>query len=543
MRAAALAMAAGLLAAGCSGSAGRVAAGGSVLTVAPNPTGPFTRAFNPFLPTSTSASGFADNLIYEPLMMVDYKTDTYKPWLATAYKWGDGGRVLTLTVRTGVKWSDGQPFSASDVAYTYELLHKYPVLNNGGLPVTSASAPNPTTAVIHFSGPAYTDLDHALGLKPVPEHIWQKIGGPATYQDPSPVGTGPYLLSTYSPQTLTFTRNPKYWQAKDIRVTTLRYQAFDSPSSEEAAMETGQIDWEDHVFTDFPRLTSRPHISGQNTSNGGVTFILPNETRYPLNLRPVRQAISEAINRTALSTAESSGQHAATSPTGFMPPLTRFIAPAYRSLHYGGAEPATAKSTLENAGFKMGSNGIFRTPKGTPLQLTMLLGSGQENLITLAQVMRQELAAAGIGMNIKTETFSAVATDIRSGNFDLNIYGDNGNFDPYNYYLYLFDPEFYSSPGKLAPGDLSRYQAPAVEKLFKELEALPPSSARASSVTASLEKVMVDQVPVIPLNTTATQWAFRTDKFTGWPTAANPYAFAEPLDDNVELVMLHLRPR
>jgi len=543
VRAAALLMAAGLLAAGCSGAGGgQVAAGGSVLTVAPNPTGPFARAFNPFLPTSTSATGFADNLIYEPLMMVDYNSDTYKPWLATAYKWSNGGRVLTLTLRTGVKWSDGQPFSASDVAYTYGLLRKYPVLNNGGLPVTSATAPNPATAVIHFSGPAYTDLDNALGLKPVPEHIWGKVTDPATYQDSSPVGTGPYLLSTFSPQTLTFTKNPKYWQANGIRVTTLRYQAFDSPSSEEAAMETGQIDWEDHVFTDFSKLTSRPHISGQNTSNG-VTFILPNENRYPLNLLPVREAISEAIDRTALSTAEGSGQHAATSPTGFMSPQTRFIAPAYTSMRYGGAEPAKARATLENAGFTMGGNGVFRTPKGTPLQLTMLLGSGQENLITLAQVMRQELAAAGIGMNIQTETFSAVTTDVRSGNFDLNIYGDNGNFDPYNYYLYLFDPAFYSPPGKLAQGDLSRYQDPAAEKLFKELETLPPSSAQASSVTASLEKVMVDRMPVIPLNTTATQWAFRTDTFTGWPTTADPYAFAEPLDDNVELVMLHLRPR
>jgi peptide/nickel transport system substrate-binding protein len=538
--AAALVASGGMLLAACSGQ-GSVGQSGAVLTVAPNATGPFTRVFNPYLPTSASASGSADNLIYEPLMMPNFYKATYQPWLATAMTWSNAGRTLTITVRSGVNWSDGQPFSASDVAYTFNLFKKYPALNSSGFPVTSASAPHATTAVINFSKPSFAYTDALDGTKPVPEHIWDKVPDPATYGDSNPVGTGPYVLSNFAPQAMTFTKNPKFWQASSVHVPTVVFDSFDSASSIETAMESGQITWEDHVFTGYNQLFSRPGISGQNASSG-VAVIVPNTSVYPLNLQPVRQAISDAIDRSALSAAEDSGQTRATSPTGLMGGLSRYIAPAYQSLHYPGANPAAAQAVLRNAGFKMGGNGIFITPKGTPLQLTMLLGSGQENLITLAQAMQQELKKAGIGLQIKTEIISAVTSDVNMGNFQLNIYGDVNHFSPFGFYG-IFNPQYYAPNGKLAHNDQSRFNDPAVKALFSALADSVPGSAAANQATAALEKVMVDQVPVIPVNSSASQWAFNTTQFTGWPTKANPYAFAEVLEPNAELVMLHLRAK
>jgi peptide/nickel transport system substrate-binding protein len=531
-----------MLLAACSGQAGGgQSGGGAVLTVAPNATGPFSRVFNPYLPTSASASGFADNLIYEPLMMPNYYKVTQDPWLATAMTWSNAGRTLTITLRKGVTWSDGQPFSASDVAYTFNLFKKYPALNSGGFPVTSASALSATTAVVNFSKPSYTYLDALAGTKPVPEHIWSKVPDPATYGDANPVVTGPYMLSNFTPQAMTFTKNAKFWQASSIQVPTVVFDSFDSASSIETAMESGQITWEDHVFTTYKQLFSRPGIVGQNASTG-TAMILPNTAVYPLNLLPVRQAISDAIDRSALSVAEDSGQAPATSPTGLMGGLAKYIAPAYQSLHYSGADPAAAQAVLRNAGFKMGGNGIFTTPQGTPLQLTMLLGSGQENLITLAQAMQQELKKAGIGMQIKTEIISAVTSDVNMGRFQLNINGDVNHFSPFGFYG-IFNPQYYAPNGKLAQNDQSRLNDPAVKALFNTLAQSAPGSAAANQATAAVEKVMVDQLPVIPLNASASQWAFSTTQFTGWPTKANPYAFAEVLEPNAELIMLHLRTK
>ena len=108
--------------------------GTTPLTIMGSPEGPFTDNFNPFFSSSVTAEqGMLAN-IYEPLMMYDMvKSGVIYPWLATAWKWSDSGKKLTLTIRTGVKWSDGQPLSASDVAYTFDLMKKYPALNTQGV--------------------------------------------------------------------------------------------------------------------------------------------------------------------------------------------------------------------------------------------------------------------------------------------------------------------------------------------------------------------------------------------------------------------------
>jgi hypothetical protein len=110
-----------------------------------------------------------------------------------------------------------------------------------------------------------------------------------------------------------------------------------------------------------------------------------------------QELTGDAIDRPALSAAEDSGQHAATSPTGLMGALARYIAPAHRSLRYPGGNPAAAQALLRNAGFKLGSK-------------------------------------AGIGLQIKTEIISAVTTDVDTGHFDLNIVGDTGHFSPFGFY-------------------------------------------------------------------------------------------------------------
>ena len=86
------------------------------LTVESSPVGQ-ANGFNPFVPTSASSIVGATSLIYEPLFQSNIlKPGKYYPFLATQYKWGTGGKTITFTIRQGVKWSDGLPFSAADVA-------------------------------------------------------------------------------------------------------------------------------------------------------------------------------------------------------------------------------------------------------------------------------------------------------------------------------------------------------------------------------------------------------------------------------------------
>src|SRR5450759_53369 len=86
----------------------------------------FACNFNPLYPR-THYKG--DNLIFEPMMVKNYKNSTFIPWLATGYTWSDGYKTLTFTIRKGVRWSDGEPFTARDVAFTYNLVKEHPEIS------------------------------------------------------------------------------------------------------------------------------------------------------------------------------------------------------------------------------------------------------------------------------------------------------------------------------------------------------------------------------------------------------------------------------
>jgi len=132
-------VAAGLLTAGCtagssttssSGSSSAKATTNSVLTISNENGALWTCGFSPL---NTSDTLLSVGFIYEPLVYVNpLQNGKTTPMLATSYSWGVGNKTLTFTIRQGVKWSDGQPMTAADVAYTFDLIKKYPALGRSG---------------------------------------------------------------------------------------------------------------------------------------------------------------------------------------------------------------------------------------------------------------------------------------------------------------------------------------------------------------------------------------------------------------------------
>jgi len=113
----------------------------------------WVRNFNPFSPDARLQA--AQGTIYEPMMIFNKSTGQLIPWLATAYNWNADNTLLTFQLRQGVLWSDGQPFSAADVTYTFDLLKAHPdLLNNLGSILTdnldSWSAPDDHTVLFKF---------------------------------------------------------------------------------------------------------------------------------------------------------------------------------------------------------------------------------------------------------------------------------------------------------------------------------------------------------------------------------------------------------
>ena len=145
-----------------------------------------TQAFNPFVPTQAAYGMGATGLIYEPLIQFNLAAPpTNYPWLATGYKWSNGGKSITFTIRSGVKWNNGTALTPADVAFTYNLVKKNTAINLDGLNISSVSTSG-NTVTLNFPTAQYTNLEEIAGVAIVPQSIWSKVGNPATFTDHDP---------------------------------------------------------------------------------------------------------------------------------------------------------------------------------------------------------------------------------------------------------------------------------------------------------------------------------------------------------------------
>lgn len=510
--------------------------GNSVLTIG-SCSGPFPQRPNP---VTTQGS-----IVYEPLMLPNVYTGAQSPWLASSYKWSNGGKALDLTLRSGVKWSDGTAFTASDVAFTFDMIKKYPALNIGALPISSAKAGNNVTATVDFSAPAYGYFPSIVNTLIVPKHIWAQVGNPITALNVSSVGTGPYVLQSFTPQVETFRRNTHYWGGLP-NIATVRHVAETSRASCVSGLEAGTIDWSNVLLTSADQKAvqaQRPGIKFSQVPTA-LSPLVPNLTKYPLNQLAVRQAISDALNRTAITQVGAHGFYVpALSPTGLN--LTNdasAIAPQYRNLKYSNGSSSKAKTDLEQAGFKMGSNGIYDSPNGQPLNIQLLLPSTFVNFLSAAQVMISELHDAGISMSIITASQSAWTQDVSLGNFDMTLYLINYT-TPYQLYNIYLNTSDYQPIGKAAVGDYGRLQSSVPSRLLQQYGSNPPTSKASQDALTGLETFEVQQLPIIPVFFNIDMGNYDTAKFSGWPTGAKPYADPAPLKWWEEVDLMHLKPK
>src|SRR5207237_774182 len=132
---------------------------GKTLVMESSPESTITQAFNPYVATQAAYGMGADGLIYEPLIQFNLAAPPQNyPWLATGYKWSDGGRTITFTIRQGVKWNNGTAFTPGDVAFTFNLVKNNPPVNLDGLKISSVTTSGDTVALT-FPTAQYTNLE------------------------------------------------------------------------------------------------------------------------------------------------------------------------------------------------------------------------------------------------------------------------------------------------------------------------------------------------------------------------------------------------
>jgi peptide/nickel transport system substrate-binding protein len=439
-----------LILAGCGGSSGTNATGGSGASETGNVTeGGILRigtinyidSFNPWNFIEAQAYN-AFIMVYPQLVQYDYENGKYVLVgdLADSWDTSADGKDWTFHLKSGTKWSDGQPLTAEDVAWTINTTIKYrngptavmaPALNHA----RNAEAPDPTTVVLHYKSPVGNALAQLEQFFVLPEHVWKQYEGSdgkglKTHhpeQDLSTMVTGgAFTVKQYEKKgTTVFIPDPNYWGEKPhVQAVALTY--YTNADSMIADMKAGQVDWVDQVpFNAVDVLKKDSNIVVQQIPGAETTNITWNANPYKDKNRElldpqVKKALSMCIDRDKMIEVVFNGY--ADKVESLPGTISLYENKNLGPLQY---DCAAGNQMLDSLGYKKGSDGIRVAPATTGkyaqpahkmkyeiVQPTSLDFNGQREF----DIVKEGFAQAGVDVTLKiggdsTATYEIETTD------------------------------------------------------------------------------------------------------------------------------------
>ena len=504
-------------------------------------------SFNPFNP-SNLATGVTFGQVYEPLVFVNtLQSGKATPWLATAWAWSNNNKTLTFTVRNGVKWSDGTPMTAADVAYTFNLMKKDSALDVNSVwsvlqTVTQSGA---NQVVMTFKAPSVPYFYYIGDQVPIaPEHIWSKIANPVTYADANPVATGAFMVNPCTPQNITYAANPHYWQPGEPKIAKVLYPAFTSNTPANTYLATGKAQWGSQFI---PNIQS---VYASKSADNHYWFapianvsLIPNLTVPGLNNVAVRQAMAYAIDRNKVSQIGEYGEEPPANQNAIVTPTFSSWMNSQAAAQYNYSyNPAKAEQILAKAGYTKGSDGIF-AKGGQKLSFSVINQGGFSDWVAAMSVIQSDLKAVGIQITPQNLANNDFLARLYSGSYQLAYNNETGGPTPY----YEFRQWLYSANsapiGKNASTNWERYINPATDALLNAY-ATTTDPATQQHIMDQLQQVVLSEVPFIPMTQEVAWYQYNTGSFTGWVTPSNPYALpGQYLGPDEGQVLLHLAPK
>jgi peptide/nickel transport system substrate-binding protein len=482
------------------------------------------------------------NVTYDYLVQYGSKDFSAYPGLAKSWDHSPDGLTWTYHLRTGVKWSDGVPLTAADVAYTFNR-----IINSGADGteqvnystytdnITSVTATDDQTVVMKIKQPSPRMLHLLVPI--LPEHIWKNVteAQVATYKNEPIVGSGPFIFDQHlTGQYITFHANPNYWGGAP-HIKNLVFRVFQSEDTMVAALRKGEIDFADSLQpTSFNALKGKPGIAtvdaeypgfdeiGMNTGAALVGSGKPIGNGIPaLKDKRVRQAIDYAIDRTTIVNKVYGGY--ATAGSSFMPP-------EYPEYHYNPSDDARpfsidkANQLLDQAGYTKGSNGIRIDPaNGKPLNMRLYGRSDSPTSISTVQYVQSWLKEIGINPEVKILDSDTLDQDIAEGQYDLFEFGWIVENDP-NYQMSVFTCGTRSteSGGSISAGlSDSFYCNPAYDALYAQQSTTVDPNAREKLVKQG-EQMVYDDAPYAITAYYDDLEAYRSDRWTNFTPQPEP---------------------
>jgi peptide/nickel transport system substrate-binding protein len=523
----------------CQGHANDTTTSAGTLTIqgdAGDPT--LTENFNPFSTTQLEGT----RLIYEPMEIASSVNGQFIPFLATGHTFTDP-KTLVFTLRSGVKWSDGKPFTAQDVLFTFNLLKKYPALDTTGVwsQVSGISASG-NKVTVTFKQPSVPFASVVAAVPIVPQHLWSKVSGdPSKYTDTKPVGTGPFMLDKFAPTQYTEKKNSSYWQADKIAPSEVKFPAQSSnQSTNQLDVTSGKFDWSYNYLPDVKQtyVSKNPHNTYWFPPGGTIAMYL-NLTKAPYNNVDFRKGISLALNRQTIADKAVNGYTGPASLSGLiLPNLKSYLDPSLPNQGLVSQNTNAAKAEFQKAGFSFGDGKL--TKNGKPVTISLEMPNNFTDWIAAAKEMKSELAQVGIAVNLVLPQYAQYEKDIQAGSFDAAMGGFGGTGSPYLDFNNALNSQFAAKLNTPTVNNFERFKSPEVDQALSQLAGAVGQQAQ-NQATYKLEQTMYTQQPIVLLYYGGSWGLFSTKNFTGWPSASDPYMLPTTYNNAMLVIVTHLK--
>ncbi|MFJ4837498.1 ABC transporter substrate-binding protein [Streptomyces sp. NPDC088746] len=470
------------------------------------------RNFNVFSPASTIGS--LANFVYEPaLWAVEMGGGRVEPWLMKSYEWSDGGRALTLSVRAGVLFSDGAPFTAEDALYSFQLPLRIPETNAAGVTYTHAERSGPDAVTLRWDRPAYQELFPLGTLKMVPKRHWEHRSV-TTWDNPQPVGTGPCTVDSFSTAQVRMKVRDDYWggpMAPD-------FVSFRTVGEDNAKLRilAHELDFLDISWPGGARYFDArdPHLNSYVPSpNGSFAGIFFNHAKRPWGDVHVRRALNLGLDRRVVSRLVATDQ-APANAAGLAPNVFGdYLLDEYAVVPDADAD--AAHHELARGGWKVAAGRLeHRDGRHYTVKLACFAGipSHRMQAAAVADQWRRNL---GVDVQLSAVNVPTLVDRINKGQFDLHL-SPQGGGSIYNHFRLLMDANTVTPIGRSTLFNAIRWDDKETADLLTDLAATrDPGKTR--RVVAGLQRIMADRVPAIPFIWSC-NWAARTTAYwTGWP--------------------------
>lgn len=509
---------------------------------------------NLYAPGVSRSNTGLHQVIYEYFFYQNLQTGEYIPWLAESYEYNDDFTAITVYLRDGVTWSDGEPFTSADVVFTYELLANNPAMTWAAevvKNVTSVEAADDLTVTFNLtsSNPRYHLNREAFpavgiwgGITILPEHIWAEED-PLTFKSSNPIGTGPYVLDNATETGMTYVRDEDYWGGPVFghmpAPQTINFLYLGPETNVALALAADELDTPNIGILSlgsFQEVVRRNQNVTAWSPDAPYAWLDPcprglmvQNATPPWDQKEMRWAISQSIDRDALVNLAYEGT---TVPSWGIWPFYDGLQPYFDAIgdlreEYPADvfDAAGVEEILTAQGYSKNADGKWASADGATLDLTFIANADGVEDMKVTTVVADQLNAAGFNVEVQPMTGSVREDAILRGDFTLSVQA----FCPGYIYenLELFHSKYYVELGEKAPWyerNSFRYQNPEFDAIVDEMgTTAPDDEAAMTDLYAQAMAIWLDELPVVPLVQAPALVPFNERFWTGWPSAANPW--------------------